>query len=319
MIGDDRAALPRPSLFLNVPKTGSQFMNRFLDAADWLHLKRACGLRRLGLPSGASIHIVRRIKRHAIEFGSLNSRLWHEHAGYSSWPAGLRRYPKLCALRGVHDWYCSFHLYHTLKMKSTLLARAIRVLVEGGRERHPEVRALLLRHRRAFLERFEGENATSRSIANLSVAFMVWYMQTLRLEHMFRFWVGAGVRPPPVGFLTFRTITLLFENPRWVFAMPPGEFEDYFASGRYRGDLRCDHILRTEALTDELGAVMKGHLGYAPDIVDYLQAHASRRNVSPEAARTRVLRELETDGLLDRIRKMERIYERYLLPLAGLR
>ena len=73
MSGDGRAALPRPSVCLNVPKTGSQFMNRFFDAADWLHLKRACGLRRLepawrrsasGWSGG--------IKRHGIEFGNLN-------------------------------------------------------------------------------------------------------------------------------------------------------------------------------------------------------------------------------------------------------
>lgn len=315
----NRAALPRPSLCLNVPKTGTQFMNRFLDAADWLHLKRACGLRRLRPPGGAAIRLVRRIKRHGIEFGNLNSRLHHYHAGYSSCPAGLRRHPKLCALRGVQGWYCSFHLYHTLKMKNTLLSRAIRVLAEGGHERDPDVHALLLRHRGAFLERFEGEDATSRSIENVSAAFLVWYMQTLRLPNMVRIWLGAGVRPPPVGFLTFRAIAVLFENPKGVFGLPAEEFEDYFSSGRYRRDLRCDHILRTETLTGDLCAAMKGPLGYAPDIVEHLRSHASRRNASPEAARTRVLRELEADGLLGRIRRRERIYERYLLPLAGRR
>ena len=77
-------SLPRPSLCLNIPKTGSSFTSRFFDAADWLEVRRRCGLARLAVPNRAGIEIVRRIKRHGPAWGNLGCRSWHHHAGYRS-------------------------------------------------------------------------------------------------------------------------------------------------------------------------------------------------------------------------------------------
>ena len=65
--------MPRPSLCLNIPKTGSRFTRRFFDAADWLELRRRCGLGRLAAPNRASVEIVKRIKRYGPGWGNLNS------------------------------------------------------------------------------------------------------------------------------------------------------------------------------------------------------------------------------------------------------
>ena len=48
--------MPRPSLCLNIPKTGSSFTSRFFDAADWLELRRRCGLGRLAAPNPRPRH-----------------------------------------------------------------------------------------------------------------------------------------------------------------------------------------------------------------------------------------------------------------------
>ena len=310
--------LPRPSVCLNVPKTGSTFSNRFLDAADWLHLRRACGLTRLRVPNRAEIEIVRPIKRYALTFGSLNCRLWDHHAGYSTWPESLRGYPRLCTLRDVHSWYCSFYLYYTRSMTHTLLAKTIRLLVDGdGRGCDPDLRAIAHTHRRAFLERFEPEQASADSIRNVSVPFLLWFLRAVRIPYMLRRWVGIDTCREPMGFLTFRTITLLFENPARVFAMDAGEIRAYFDSGRYRRDLRCDFFLPFDTLAEALSSLMCDELGYRRDIVEFLKKRSVPRNVSPAKSKPRIMQTLAEDGLLRRIRRDEFIYERYLLPLAG--
>ena len=150
--------LPRPSLCLNIPKTGSSWMRNVFDAADWLELKRRCGLGHRTPPLRASLELVRMVKRCGPAWGSLDCRAREHHAGYRSLPESLRRHPKLCSLRDPASWYCSAFLFYTHAMKDTLLDRAIRLLVDGEEcVRNRNVRALLMRRRSEFRERFEGE------------------------------------------------------------------------------------------------------------------------------------------------------------------
>ena len=74
--------LPRPSLSLNIPKTGSSFTSRFFDAADWIQFRRRCGLTRLAVPNRAGIEIVWAIKSHGPAWGNLGGRSGDHHAGY---------------------------------------------------------------------------------------------------------------------------------------------------------------------------------------------------------------------------------------------
>ena len=218
--------MPRPSLCLNIPKTGSSFTSRFFDAADWLELSRRCGLGRLASPNRASVEIVRQIKRYGPDWGNLTCRFWDHHAGYSSLPSDLRRHPKLCALRDLRGWYCSFYLHYTTAMTDNLLWRAIRLLAGGDATavRDRGAGAILSRHRRAFLERFRKEDAGAGSIGNLSMEFVVWFTGTVRLEVMMNKWVGLdGLRGARTGFLTFRAITILFDDPGKVLRMRADE------------------------------------------------------------------------------------------------
>ena len=312
--------MPQPSVCLNIPKTGSSFTTWFFGAADWLQFKRACRLRRLSVPNRAGIEASKRIKRLGVTYGSLNARLRDHHAGYSTWPTSVRHYPKLCTLRDVQSWYCSYYLYYTRSMKNTLLSQAIRFLIDGhDRRSDPELRPILLRHRRSFIERFEAERVSATSIENISVEFLAWFTHTVRFEYLLKRRVGMNTCPKRIGFLTFRTIVMLFENPARVLGLEAEAFDEYFASGRYRLDLRCDFFLRFDTLTDELCTVMTEELGYNRDIVMFLRENAERKNISPEDSKPPVMRALEEGGLIGRIREDESIYERYLLPLAGSR
>ena len=316
------AALPRPSLCLNIPKTGSSFTSRFVDAADWLELRRRCGLGRLSAPNRASLEIARRIKRYGPAWGNLTCRFWDHHAGYSSLPPDLRRHPKLCALRDLRGWYCSFYLYYTTAMTDTLLSRAIRLLVGGDATavRDRSVGAIVYRHRKAFLERFRNEDAGAGSIGNLSMEFVVWFNRTVRLEVMMKRWVGMDGTPSArTGFLTFRAITVLFDDPGKVFRMRAGERDAYFASGSYLQELRCDFFLDFDRLTDQLPRVMVDDLGYTPEIVAFLKHNGGRVNVSREDGKSRAMRELDAGDWFGRTREDEAVYETYLLPLAGSR
>ena len=308
--------LPTPSLCLNVPKTGTTYTARFMAAADWLHLRRACRIRRLRLPNRAEVEAVNAVKRLGAGFGNLNPRLAQHHADYSTWPARLRSLPTLCTLRDVEGWYGSFHLYYTRRMKRTQLERAIRFLVHGERlARDPGLRAILLRHRDAFLDRFARERAAS--VEDISVGFLHWFNRTVRAEYALKRRTGLDRLPAPIGFLTFRTILLLFEDPARVFGLSADAFHDYFAGGRYRRDLRADFYLGFDTLTADLCALMAGELGYDPGILGFLAESYPRQNVSPEDRKLRVVEDLNAGGLIERIRRRERIYERYLLPLAG--
>ena len=314
--------LPRPSLCLNIPKTGSSFTSRFFDAADWLQFRRRCGLTRLAVPNRAGIEIVRAIKRHGPTWGNLGCRSGDHHAGYASLPPGLRRHPKLCALRDVRTWYCSYHLYYTGTMTDTLLSRAIRMLVGGDAwaVRKDRDRDILSRCRREFVARFRHEDAGADRLEGLSPAFLVWFTRTVRLEVLLNARVGMDRMPDwPMGLLTFRAIAILFEDPGKVLRMRADEVEAYFAGGRYLRDLRCDLFLDFDRLTGQLCRAMVGEFGYAPEIVTFLKKNFGRVNVSPDGRRAGVLSELDTGGWFDETLRDEAIYRDYLLPLAGSR
>ncbi len=310
--------MPRASVCLHLPKTGTTYTDRFFAAADWLQLRRACRLRRLRMPSSLEIGVLGALKRLGLRYGNLSPALRDRHAGYGAWPEALRARPTLCTLREVRSWYASQYLYYTRSMPRSMLVQAIRHLAHGGRRpRDPDLRAVLRRRRHEFLERFRAGRAGPDAAGHVSVEFFVWFNRTVRAECLLRRWTGQDIFPAPAGFLTVRAIGLLFEDPARVFGLPGEAFRAYFASGRYRRDLRCDHFLRFDSLTGDLCALMGGELGYDPDIVAFVQARLGRRNVSPGGRKPGVLAALDAGGLMDGIRRSERIYERYLLPLAG--
>ena len=133
-------------------------------------------------------------------------------------------------------------------------------------------------------------------------------------------WVGMDGRPAArTGFLTFRAITILFDDPGKVFRMRADERAAYFASGAYLQDVRCDFFLDFDRLTDQLSRVMVDELGYTPEIVAFLQRHGGRVNASREDGTRRAMRELDAGDWFARTLEDEAVYETYLLPLAGSR
>ena len=93
--------------------------------------------------------------------------------------------------------------------------------------------------------------------------FVVWFNRTVRLEVMMKKWVGMdGMPSARTGFLTFRAITVLFDDPGKVLRMRAGERDAYFASGSDLQDLWCDFFLDFDRLTDRLSRVMVDDIGY---------------------------------------------------------
>ena len=70
--------LPRPSVLLNIPKTGSSYTRRFFDSADLLAFRRRCGVARLSVPNRAGMQLARLLKRHAIAYGMTGNPSAHE-------------------------------------------------------------------------------------------------------------------------------------------------------------------------------------------------------------------------------------------------
>ena len=310
--------LPRPSICLHIPKTGSTWVDWFFNAADWLALRRSFHSRRLAMPHRASLDLVRRIKRHGPAFGNLNCRTGDHHTGYAGLPEGLRHLPKLAVLRDLEGWYASFHLYYTGVMKRTLLSDAVRMLVHGeDRPVGAAARAVLLANEQTFRERYAREDAATRSGGPVSVGFLLWFQHAVRLPVLMKSELGLDAMPAGPGFLTCRAIAMLFEDPARVLGMEAGAFEAYFAGGAWLQDLRCDYLLANAGLSDRLAEVMVDRLGYDADIVAYLKALGGRRNSAPAAGRARVLRALRAGERFAAVRETERVYETCLLPLAG--
>ena len=310
--------LPRPSICLHIPKTGSTWVDWFFNAADWLSLRRRLGSRRLGMPGRASLELVRRIKRHGPAFGNLNCRTGDHHTGYAGLPESLRGLPKLAVLRDLQGWYASFHLYYTRVMKHTMLGDAVRMLVHGeDRPVGAAARGVLLANGREFRERFAREDAAAGCGGPVSVGFMLWFQQAVRRPVLMRSELGIDELPAGPGFLTCRAVSMLFEDPARVLRMEAGAFEAYFAGDAWLRDLRCDHLLANAGLAGGLAGVMVDRLGYDADVVAYLKAHGGRRNSAAAPARARVLRALRADEDFAAVRATEWVYETRLLPLAG--
>ena len=313
--------LPKPSFCLNIPKTGTTFTDFFLNAADWLELKRLCRLNDLTVPHHSTLKILKAIKRYGFPFGNLNCRVWTGHAGYSMLPDDLKAYPKLCALRDIKSWYCSSYLYYTHAMTNNLLSKAIRLLVDNddNGKWDANTRTLLFRHRQEFVDRFKSEDASTQSLENLSVEFFIWFTQTIRRSVKMKKLVGLDSFPHPMGFLTFRTIVMLFDDPPKIFGLTAAALQEYFASGHYLQDIKCDFFLDFDNLTEQLCAVMIDKLGYPRESVTFLKESVDKRNTSPPSKKGRVMQALAQSSLFADIHKNEAIYERYLLPLAGSR
>ncbi|MDE0003683.1 MAG: hypothetical protein OXQ29_13415 [Rhodospirillaceae bacterium] len=312
--------LPRTSICLHIPKTGSTWVDWFFNAADWLAIRRKLASRRLAMPRRTSLALVRRIKRHGPAFGNLNCRIGNHHVGYAGLPESLRRLPKLAVLRDLEGWYASFYLYYTGVMKRTMLTETIRLLVHGE-DCHvgASARKVLLANGQEFRERFAREDAAPGSVGPVSVGFLLWFQQVVRLPVLMKSELDIDDMPAGPGFLTCRAISMLFEDPARVLQMEAGDFDAYFAGSAWLRDLRCDYLLSNSGLSDGLAEVMVDRLGYDAEIVAFLKARRWQRNSARAADRARVLRILRAEKVFAAVRRAERVYETCLLPLAGAR
>ena len=71
-------------------------------------------------------------------------------------------------------------------------------------------------------------------------------------------------------------------------------------------------------LSDQLCSVMIDALGYTAEIVQFLKENIARKNTSIEARKPGAMRDLRRSTLFAQIVEEEAVYEKYLLPLAGV-
>ena len=306
--------LPKSSLCLNVPKTGTVFIRYFFDSADYLELKRLCGLKYLTMPNPIGREAVRRIKKYGFKYGSRNCGFTH-HVRYSTLPHGVRKYPKICVLRDLKYWYCSYYLYcmGRCSTKKNLLFRTVRRFVyDEDSKQDKKALPILLRHKQEFVDKFKNENVDS--IEDISLEFFIWFNQTLKMKAMMNKLIGINSFPREMGFLTFRFIVILFNDPKKVFSMNASEFDEYFASGKYLRDIQCDFFLDFNNFVDQLCSVMVNELGYNREVIAFLKERMDKKNESNKRNKMKVMRKLD-GSLFAQILKDEEVYVKYFLPL----
>ena len=196
---------------------------------------------------------------------------------------GPERHPKLCALRDLRGWYCSFDIYYTTAMTDNLLSRAIRRLggdpvpapaglpgeisqggCRSGLDREPVDGVRGLVHRdgspRGHDEYMGGHGRHACRADGVS--------DLPRDNHPVR---RSGEGVPHAGGRT-----------RCVFR------ERGFPAGR-----AVRFVLDFDRLTDQLSRVMVDELGDTPEIVAFLQRDCGRVNASREDRKRRARRELD--------------------------
>ena len=232
-----------------------------------------------------------------------------------------KKYLKYCILRDVKSWYASYYSYYLSRSGespkgSTLLAKAILLLTsqEDTTIMSEVEKRIFLKHEKTLVKKLRDEGAGFNPVEKFSFGFLKWFSSTIKVENLMHELFGTYLprEREGLGLLTFRAITLLFEDPLKVLSMKEKEFDRYFASGQYREDVICDFFLDFDHLTDQLCSMMIDELGYDREIVLFLKANLGRQNVSDSDKKikaTRVINERRTDGL------HEEIYEKYLLPL----
>ena len=306
--------LPKSSLCLNVPKTGTSFIKDFFDAADYLELKHLCGLKYLTMPNPIGREVVKRIKKYGFKYGNRNCRFKH-HVGYNDLPHDVRKYPKICVLRDIKPWYCSYYVYNMklYSAKKNLLFRTVRRFVyDEDSKQDKKILPILLRHKQEFVDKFKNEDVDS--IEDISLEFFIWFDQTIRMRAMMKNIVGMNSFPKKMGFLTFRFITILFYDPKKVFSMNASEFDEYFASGKYLQDVRCDFFLNFNNFVDQLCSVMVNEFGYNQEIIAFLKERIDKKNKSNKRNKMQVMRKLD-GSLFAQLLKDEEVYVKYFLPL----
>ena len=310
--------LPKASFCLNIPRTGTTFLSFFFNNADYLELKRRIGLNYLTVSSQASLNFVKAVKRYSFEYGNLNCRLSHHHAGYSSFSYELRKHPKICVLRDIKEWYYSYYLYYTHRNNS-LLTKVMRLFMDNvdcGLDK--EMQLLILKYKQEFIDRCKEEELDIHSIQYLSMKFFIWFNDTIRMRVMMNQWVGMkSLSKKKMGFLTFRSIVILFNDPKKILSMEVNEFDEYLASGKYMRDIKCDFFLDFNNFKDQLCSLMIDELGYTQDIILFLKENIGKINQVPEKKKQQLMQEREIDknDLFAQVFKDEEVYVKYILPL----
>ncbi len=317
---DNRVQL-KPSLGLYIPKTGTSFVNHFFECADLLELKRLCGLNHLTIPSITSISIMNRAKKLPFfYYGHLRPKLKTHHVEYSNLPHNLRKYPKICILRDIKDWHASFYSFYLKCCRffpNFLLCKVIRTLIQNDSRKliykNKDVSHVLPEYKEAFIDKFNNEDMTPDSVQNMSPKFSLWFHDTIRMEAMAS-WLGIHSLPKrKIGHLTFKAITFLLDNPQKIFCMDQKEFDDYFASGEYHQDIKCDFFLNFNELREQLCSLMVDELGYDQEIILFLKEHLPRQNFSPSKPHImKFMQEVSEHELHDEI------YQEYFLPLREI-
>ena len=345
--------LPRQSICLNIPKTGTVFTRDFFWVADCLELRRLCGLNYyypaaagnavskttrtqapvrpspLSMPPPSiktkiskkiATEIYRLTKQRLFPYGSLNFE-WHPHAPYRDIPHRWKKYPKICCLREVTSWYISYYLYCGKSPPSgpPSLPLLVRLLIHNDRKiKLSKYQARALDgYEKEFISKFKNESTDT--LENISLELFFWYVETIRTKYLLLSRFNLDTLPKKIGFLTFRAIMILFNDPKKVFSMNKKEFDEYFESDRYRQDVKCDFFLDFNHLTEQLSSLMINELNYNREIILSLKERFPRQNISPasEKKKAKAMRELMDGDISEKILRHEEIYLKYILPLRN--
>ncbi len=307
---------PKPSLCLNIPKTGTRFTRSFFQRADALQIRRLCGLGLLDV-AGAGSRRWMTIRRHTPDFiyrGNLN-HLYIGHMPYHKMSSARETALKIVVLRNVREWYISSICFRIYQRPNHAFRRAICLLgygrdyTESGQERRS-----FLEHRHTFpassLPPVEDVSPQSISADDIPAEALIWYRDNFRKAFFILLPGGKHL-----GWLTRMSIYLLFKDPDSIFSMNEAELGDYFASGRYRRDMMCDVFLDHEQLSSQLCLLMSDVLGYDREIIAMLKEESEPLNLSPATHKARIANELDAKNLWADIFKREEIYLEYIYPL----
>lgn len=344
---------PRASIYLNIPKTATSFTRLFSQMADFLQMRRRLIGRRgsLSLPSESSLRAFLRAKRCVPPFfmhwSNLNNYTHFPHTLYCRLPKSMQKYTKLTLLRDAASWYVSWLTYdlYIRSFSQNRLERDMHLLlqkkiIEDSQWSYhanyatyhmpgDELKAYLLDHRREFIERFKPYRPLDRSaFVKIPLASYIWYTETFLIPRDLYYEWGLITPPGKIGWLTYQVIAILFENPAKLFSMSKEGFDEYFASGRYLQDIRCDYFLDQRNLTGQLGKAMTQILGYDEEIVTFLQATLSNENkeqllswdetkVSPSALKEKIKGRMDEESILPTMLEREKVYIQYIFPLLS--
>lgn len=303
--------LPKPFLFIHMPRTAGTFLNQVFLRLDVLELRYYLGLDPFRQPGFLSRRAMDWVKKsfHWPRYGPFLFSQYHTK--YYQVNPKLRTYPCVTTVRSPKQWYISYLTF--FMHMSPFLAHS--------RKWYEKVRAEIQSN--PVIQLFANQYLPTinfnawQELFQTNIEAFIFFMKNVRLPALLKetYPFFDTHKVIELDYMTCFYVWSLSSNPAKVLMMEQDALREYFASGAYTREPDPLFVLRQEQLNTNIRELLVSEFNYQRDIVDFVLDHMPAINHSWSKKSKTILSQVDNNRFVQK--EVQAEFFRYYQTLAS--